>query len=292
MTHALHFAGVSLWRWDPEQRRERHLLHDVDWTVRPGEHWALLGANGAGKTTLMNVAAAVHHPSAGTAEVLGHRLGRVDLRQLRALIGLVEARTSRAFRQRLTAGEVVLTGATGTIALRPALLDDAARARAATLLERFGCDELTDRPYDACSQGERQRVLLARALMPRPSLLLLDEPASGLDLPGRESLLRAITTIAREEPETATVTVTHHVEELPPSTTHALLLRDGAAVVAGAASATLTGAHLSATFAMPIEVDRVGGRWVARADESCGQNPWIQPDDLGQGARSPMSRSR
>ncbi|HST39463.1 MAG TPA: ATP-binding cassette domain-containing protein [Conexibacter sp.] len=268
MTPALDLAGVSLWRWDAEQRRERHLLRDVDWTVRPGEHWALLGANGAGKTTLMNVAAAVHHPSDGTADVLGQRLGRVDLRELRARIGLVEARTSRAFRQRLSAGEVVLTGAAGTIALRSATVDDAARARAAALLRRFGCAALADRPYDACSQGERQRVLLARALMPRPSLLLLDEPATGLDLPGREALLSAVATIAREEPETATVTVTHHVEELPASTTHALLLRDGAVVAAGEAETTLTGANLSQTFATPVRVDRIGDRWMARAEAS------------------------
>lgn len=268
MTPALDLTGVSLWRWDAELQRERHLLRDVDWTVRPGEHWALLGANGAGKTTLMNVVAAVHHPSDGTADVLGHRLGRVDLRVLRARIGLVEARTSRAFRQRLTAEQVVLTGATGTIALRPASLDDATRARAAGLLSRFGCGELADRPYDTCSQGERQRVLLARALMRSPSLLLLDEPATGLDLPGREALLSAVATIAHEEPETATVTVTHHVEELPSSTTHALLLRDGAVIASGPAVATINGANLSATFDTPVRVDHVDGRWMARAQAS------------------------
>jgi iron complex transport system ATP-binding protein len=268
VTPALDLNRVSLWRWDPEHQREKHLLRDVDWTVRPGEHWALLGANGAGKTTLMNVVAAVHHPSDGTADVLGHRLGRVDLRMLRERIGLVEARTSRAFRQRLTAEEVVLTGATGTIALRPGRLDEATRARAVALLDRFGCGELADRPYDTCSQGERQRVLLARALMRRPSLLLLDEPATGLDLPGREALLTAVATIAREEPETATVTVTHHVEELPASTTHALLLRDGAVVAAGAAGETISGANLSATFGTPVRVDRVDGRWMARAQAS------------------------
>ncbi|MDO8186103.1 ATP-binding cassette domain-containing protein [Conexibacter sp. JD483] len=266
MTRALDLTGVSLWRWDAEQQRERHLLRDVHWTVNPGEHWALLGANGAGKTTLMNVAAAVHHPSDGTADVLGERLGRVDLRALRGRIGLVEARTSRSFRQRLTAEQVVLTGATATIALRPGALGDDERERASGLLARFGCGELADRPYDACSQGERQRVLLARALMRRPALLLLDEPATGLDLPGREALLQAVATIAREEPETATVTVTHHVEELAPSTTHALLLRDGAVVAAGAAEQTISGANLTATFDTPVRVDRVGGRWLARAE--------------------------
>lgn len=266
MTPALDLSAVSLWRWDAERRRERHLLREIDWTVRPGEHWALLGANGAGKTTLMNVAGAVHHPSAGTADVLGHRLGRVDLRELRGRIGLVEARTSRSFRQRMTAEQVVLTGATASIAPRPGAQVTGDRARARELLERFGCGGLADRPYDACSQGERQRVLLARALMRRPALLLLDEPATGLDLPGREALLAAVASIAAEEPETATVTVTHHVEELPGSTTHALLLRDGVVVAAGPAAETIASGPLSDCFGTPVVVDRVGGRWLARAE--------------------------
>lgn len=266
MTPAVDLSAVSLWRWDPEHQRERHLLHDVHWTVRPGEHWALLGANGAGKTTLMNVAGAVHHPSAGTAEVLGHRLGRVDLRDLRRQIGLVEARTGRSFSQRMTAEQVVLTGATASIALRADGLGEPERERARALLERFGCRDRADRPYDACSQGERQRVLLARALMRSPALLLLDEPATGLDLPGREALLAAVATIAAQEPQTATVTVTHHVEELPPSTTHALLLRDGRVVAAGPAETTIASGPLSECFGTPVVVDRVGGRWLARAE--------------------------
>ena len=266
MTPALDLSSVSLWRWDPEHQRERHLLRDVDWTVRPGEHWALLGANGAGKTTLMNVAGAVHHPSSGTADVLGHRLGRVDLRALRERIGLVEARTARSFRRRMTAEQVVLTGATASIALRRDRVGDADRERARALLERFGCAAKADRPYDDCSQGERQRVLLARALMRRPALLLLDEPATGLDLPGREALLAAVASIAAQEPETATVTVTHHVEELPSSTTHALLLRDGLVVAAGPAHETIASGPLSDCFGTPVAVDRVGGRWLARAE--------------------------
>ncbi|HEY4281290.1 MAG TPA: ATP-binding cassette domain-containing protein [Conexibacter sp.] len=266
MTPAIDLNGISLWRWDAERQVERHLLRDVDWTVGRGEHWALLGANGAGKTTLMNVAGAVTHPSEGTADVLGHRLGHVDLRELRQRIGLVEARTGRAFRERLTAEQVVLTGATGTIALRHHRIGDPERARARDLLQRFGCADKADRPYDSCSQGERQRVLLARALMRRPELLLLDEPATGLDLPGREALLAAVATIAREEPETATVTVTHHVEELPASTTHALLLRDGVVVAAGPAEQTISSGPLSDCFATEVRVDRVGGRWLARAE--------------------------
>jgi len=262
---ALALDRVSLWRWDPEQQRERYLLRDVDWTVQPGEHWALLGANGAGKSTLVSIAAAVTHPSEGSASVLGAQLGRVDLRRLRERIGLVEARTARAVSGRLSASEAVLTGATATIALRRRLIDDADRARAAELLERFGIAERADRAYESCSQGERQRVLLARALMRRPELLLLDEPTSGLDLPGREALLTAVASIAAAEPETATVTVTHHVEELPPSTTHALLLRDGEVVAIGPADEVIESAALSDCFGTPVRVDRIEGRWMARA---------------------------
>ncbi len=265
-THvALRLTGVSLWRWDAEAQRERFLLRDVDWTVRAGEQWAVLGANGAGKSTLVSIAAAMTHPSSGSAEVLGERIGGVDLRELRKRIGHVEARTARAVSGRLTALEVVLTGASATIALRRQALGEDDRRRAAELLERFGCGELATRTFDSCSQGERQRLLLARALMRRPPLLLLDEPTTGLDLPGREALLAAVASIAAEEPEAATVTVTHHVEELPPTTTHALLLRDGVVVASGPADAVIESAALSTCFDTPVRVDRLDGRWLARA---------------------------
>jgi iron complex transport system ATP-binding protein len=234
------------------------LLGDVDWTVAPGEHWAMLGPNGAGKTTLLNLAAAVSHPSEGSVEVLGQTLGKVDMRALRERIGTVEARLGRRIRGLATGLEVVLTGATGSIALLHDRIGDPERERAARLLEEIGATALRDRRYETCSQGERQRLMLARALMDEPELLLLDEPTAGLDLPSRERLIASLDAMAKAKPELPTVTVTHHLEEIPSSTTHALLL------AAGRIAETLTAEHVSNTFEIPVEVTRHGDRWAAR----------------------------
>jgi len=262
---ALRMAGVGVWTVAERTGERRPIVSGVDWEVRPGEHWALLGPNGAGKTTLLGLAGAVRHPSAGTVEVLGERLGRTDVRRLRGRIGAVDARSARAFPVWLTAEEVLLTGATGTIQPLWERYGARERGRARELLESFGCGPLRERPFASCSDGERQRVRLARALMADPSLLLLDEPASGLDLPAREALLAALARLEHLRPGLATITVTHHVEEIAASTTHALLLRAGRVVAAGPAPEVLTGEHLSACFAMHVEVRRLGGRWAAWA---------------------------
>lgn len=240
------------------------LLSGVTWTVRAGEQWALLGPNGAGKSTLLALTGAVRHPSAGAVTVLGGRLGRVDMPTLRRRIGVVDP----AFRilDWLTAVEVVLTGVTGTI--RP-LMDryrPADHERARHLLALLGCADLADRKISTCSQGERQRVRLARALMPEPELLLLDEPATGLDLPAREALLGALGSLAAARPTLATVLVTHHLEELPTSTSHALLLRDGAVVGCGPVTEVLADRMVSRCFGFGVRVGRDGGRWSARAE--------------------------
>jgi iron complex transport system ATP-binding protein len=248
--------GVRVWAPDGTE-----LLRGVTWRVRAGEHWALLGPNGAGKTTLLSMAGARRHPSAGTVRVLGERLGKVDVRELRRLIGVVD----QALRMpdELTAESVVLTGATGSVQPLWHRYGAGDRQRARQLLELMGCAHLAARRVGTFSQGERGRVRIARALMPSPRLLLLDEPASGLDLAARELLLAALRELASFEPDLATVVVSHHLEDLPPHTTHALLLAGGDVVTAGEVDGALTGEAVSACFGLGVEVQRHDGRWLA-----------------------------
>jgi iron complex transport system ATP-binding protein len=260
---AIRMSAVTVWRWVAAEERRAVLLHDLDWTVERGEHWVILGPNGAGKTTLLNLAAAFSHPSEGTVEVLGHRLGAVDMRKLRESIGTVEPGLARRIQGRYLGTEVVLTGATGSIALLHDRITDEHRARADRLMAEIGVEALRERRFENCSQGERQRLLLARSLMDEPDLLLLDEPTSGLDLPSRERLIASLDAMAEANADLPTVLVTHHLEEIPSTTTHALLLRDGAIVAAGQAPAVLTSAAVSTTFDIEVDVAHTSGRWAA-----------------------------
>jgi len=251
----------------------KSLLDGVDWQVDYGDHWAILGPNGAGKTTLLSLAAAVRHPTVGTVTVLGHRLGRVDLRELRRHLGLV-ASSQRLIDEELleeegaTALTVVLTGHTGTSAPLWDRYGQAERERALRLLADLGCKDLAERPFRVCSQGERARIRVARALMADPALLLLDEPFAGLDLPAREDLIAAVENLALTRPVLTTVTVTHHLEEVPSTTTHAMLMHDARVLAAGPVAEVLTPANLSDCFGLPLHVDRMDGRWYARAVRS------------------------
>jgi iron complex transport system ATP-binding protein len=256
-------SAVTVWRWIAAEDRRAVLLRDVDWTVEPGQHWVVLGPNGAGKTTLLNLAAAISHPSEGTVEVLGERLGAVDMRRLRESIGTLEPGLSRKIRGRYTGYEVVLTGATGSIALLHDRVTDEDRARADRLMGEIGVEPLRDRKFEDCSQGERQRLLLARSLMDEPDLLLLDEPTTGLDLPSRERLIASLDAMAEANADLPTVIVTHHLEEIPATTTHALLIRDGAIVAAGPAPTVLTSKSVSTTFDIEVQVAHHTGRWAA-----------------------------
>jgi iron complex transport system ATP-binding protein len=253
----LRLREVSVRRFTTDQL----ILDGVDWTVRPGEHWALLGANGAGKTTLLRLLGALMHPTSGEVEVLGSRLGRVDVRELRARIGHVNS--AQRVPQDLTAQAVVLTGHSGTVQPLWRTYDDEVRLRARDLLAELGVKELTDRPYGVCSGGQRARVLIARALMADPALLLLDEPFNALDLPSREDLVEAMHLLAEGRPHLATVTVTHHLEELFPAVSHALLLREGRILSRGPVDDVLTGSLLTACFGRDITVARHDGRWSA-----------------------------
>lgn len=260
---AIRMSAVTVWRWVAAEERRAVLLSEVDWTVEPGQHWVVLGPNGAGKTTLLNLAAAVSHPSEGTVEVLGETLGAVDMRKLRESIGTLEPGLTRKIRGRYTGFEVVLTGATGSIALLHDRVTDDDRARADRLMGEIGVEPLRDRRFEDCSQGERQRLLLARSLMDDPDLLLLDEPTTGLDLPSRERLIASLDAMANGNGNLPTVIVTHHLEEIPATTTHALLLRDGATVAAGDIATVLTSSAVSTTFDIEVQVAHHAGRWAA-----------------------------
>jgi iron complex transport system ATP-binding protein len=247
------------------RRGSKLLLDRINWTVEEDERWAVLGPNGAGKTTLLQVAAASLHPTSGTAYVLGERLGGVDVFELRPRIGLA----SSAIAARIPAGEqvrdIVVSAGYAVIGRWREAYGRLDVRRATRLLDRFGVGLLGERTYGTLSQGERQRVLIARALMTDPELLLLDEPAAGMDLGGREDLLRRLTRFAADPNAPASVLVTHHVEELPPGITHVLLLREGRIVAAGPAPTTLTAANLEATFGLALDLERTDGRWFARA---------------------------
>ena len=255
----LQFVDVTV------RRGDNVLLDAINWTVEEDERWAVLGPNGAGKTTLLQIAAASMHPTSGEVWVLGERLGSVDVFELRPRIGLASA----AIAQRIPNGErvvdVVVSAGYSVLGRWREAYGRLDVRRAGRLLDRVGVGGLTERSYGTLSQGERQRVQIARALMTDPELLLLDEPAAGMDLGGREDLLRRLTAFAADPDAPASVLVTHHVEELPPGISHVLLLRDGQVVAAGLARDVLTDEHLSATFGLDLRVEHVAGRWYARA---------------------------
>jgi iron complex transport system ATP-binding protein len=237
------------------------ILGPVSLSIRHGESWAIVGPNGSGKSTLMDLAGGVRHPTSGFVELFGDRSGAVDVRETRARIGFVGHHVAEAIPLHFAARDVVLTGKRSTLVPWMQTFDADDRRRADTVLERVGCADLAQRPLATCSQGERQRVLLARALFGRPELLLLDEPAAGLDLPGRELLLEALTSTADATP--TTVLVSHHVEEIPRTATHAALLRRGRLVASGPIRDVLTDADMTACFDLPVSVSSGNGRWRA-----------------------------
>ena len=242
---------------------ERLVLRGVDWHVRPGERWVVLGPNGAGKSSLLRLAASYEMPSSGRAHVLGEQLGRVNVWTLRTRIGWASPGTARLLKPYLTVRQAIVTGLRAVMTMFRQEYDDHEWQRAELLGHRAGLGALLDRRVDQLSEGERQRLLLARMLMPDPDLLLLDEPTAGLDLPGRERLLAQLTALGEQERPQAIVMVTHHFEEIPPGFTHALLLRDGAVVAAGELAAVLTAQNLAACFGVGLTLEHRDGRWWA-----------------------------
>jgi len=246
-------------------RDGRSLLDAVDWQVGPGERWVVLGPNGSGKTTLLSVAAMRLLPTVGQVAVLGQRYGRCDARAVRQRVALVSGSLARQVHPAVSAHDVVVTGRTGALEPWWQSSTDADHARAAALLAAAGLADASARPFGVLSEGERQQVLLARALVGRPELLLLDEPAAGLDLGARERLVRRLAEVASDPEAPPMVLITHHVEEIPPGVTHALLLRGGGVVAAGPIGDVLRSDTVSACFGVEVAVGSDGGRWHAQA---------------------------
>jgi len=259
MTAVVELAGVTIVRGDSR------LVDGIDWTIDEADRWVVIGPNGAGKTTLLQVLAAQLHPTSGVAGLLGEVLGAVDVFELRPRIGL----TSAALADRLPKGErvsdVVVSASYAVLGRWIEEYDELDHERAAALLTELGIGHLADRTFGTLSEGERKRVQIARALMTDPELMLMDEPAAGLDLTGREQLVRSLSSIATAVGAPAMVLVTHHVEEIPPGFTHALLLKQGRVVAAGPMDEALTDETLSDTFDLALTLKQEDGRYTARA---------------------------
>ncbi len=258
MAAVLEFAGVTV------RRGQATLLDQISWTVEEDERWVILGPNGAGKTTLLQVASARMHPTEGVVGILEEVLGAVDVFELRPRIGLTSAALAERIPRHELVADVVVSASYGVLGRWREDYDALDHARARDLLEEVGAIHLADRTFGTLSEGERKRVQIARALMTDPELLLLDEPAAGLDLGGREDLVSTLSVLALDADSPATVLVSHHVEEIPPGFTHALLLRKGAVVAQGLLDDVLTEQHLSAAFGMPLTLRHEDGRWAAR----------------------------
>ncbi len=258
MDPVLELADVTV------SRGQVTLIEGIDWTVEEDERWVVLGPNGAGKTTLLQVASAQIHPARGVAGILGEVLGTVDVFELRPRIGLTSAALADRIPRQERVHDVVVSASYGVLGRWREKYDELDHQRAADLLTEVGAARLADRTFGTLSEGERKRVQIARALMTDPELLLLDEPAAGLDLGGREDLVSLLSVLATDEASPATVLVSHHVEEIPPGFTHALLLRGGGVVAAGPLEEVLNEQILSATFGMPLRLTHEDGRWAAR----------------------------
>ena len=258
MTAVLEFAEVTV------RRGQSTLLDGIDWTVEEDERWVVLGPNGAGKTTLLQVAAAHIHPTTGVAGILDEVLGTVDVFDLRPRIGLTSAALAERIPRHELVHDVVVSASYGVVGRWREDYDVLDHERADELLVEVGAAHLSGRTFGTLSEGERKRVQIARALMTDPELLLLDEPAAGLDLGGREDLVSTLSVLAADETSPATVLVSHHVEEIPPGFTHALLLREGHVVAAGPVEDVIAAPTLSDTFGMSLQVSHEDGRWAAR----------------------------
>ncbi len=258
MSAVVELADVSV------VRGGARLLSHVDWTVEEDERWVVLGSNGAGKTTLLQVLSTHLHPSEGVAGILGEVIGAVDVFELRPRIGLTSASLGDRVPPSERVSDVVVSASYAVLGRWRETYDDSDHERAGRLLDELGVRDLAGRAFGTLSEGERKRTLIARALMTDPELLLLDEPAAGLDLGGREDLVSTLSVLATDPESPVTILVSHHVEDVPPGFTHVLMLRKGEVVVAGPIEKALNARALSETFGLPLTLESVDGRYAAR----------------------------
>ena len=242
------------------RRGKTTILHSVSWSVERGQHWAILGANGSGKTSLLSALTGYLTPSGGEIAVLGRRYGRTDWRELRKQIGLVSSSVRQMMAESEPALETIISGKHAMIDFQ-GRITRADRTRASRILKQIECDYLAERPWAFLSQGERQRVLIGRALMARPPLLILDEPCAGLDPVAREHFLQFLDRLGRKESAPTLVLVTHHVEEIMPVFSHALLLKAGQVLAAGKKEDVLRSQVLSGAFASSLRLLAISGRY-------------------------------
>ncbi|CAB4875677.1 unannotated protein [freshwater metagenome] len=249
-TEALRFGRVCF------VREDRRILDDINWSVRSDQRWLILGANGSGKTTMVRMASMYEHPSSGSVTALGETLGSTDVRQLRRRIGVMSAAVGAQLRPQLSAQDTVVTAKFAALETWWHTYTEADYERARACLARLNVAQYAERTMGTLSSGEQQRVLLARALMNEPGLLVLDEPSARLDLGGREQLVAALAELTTDPAAPPLILVTHHVDEVPPGMTHVLLLREGKVLVAGEIDDVLTAEALSDCFAMPLTLER------------------------------------
>ncbi|WP_124054765.1 ABC transporter ATP-binding protein [Arcanobacterium ihumii] len=259
MGDVLEVADVSV------RRGGNIILSHVNWSVNEGERWIVLGANGAGKTTLIQLVSGRMHPTEGRVSIIGEELGKVNLSELRPLVGLSSSALDAKIPDTERVLDVVRTAAYGMTASWNESYDQEDDGRARSVLASLGVDHLSERKYGTLSSGEKKRVGIARALMPNPEVLVLDEPASGLDLGGRENLLRSLSDLSGEVAAPVMIMVTHHVEEIPRGFTHALLLKDGAVFASGEINEVITSKNISDIFNVEVSIEENAGRFSLRS---------------------------
>lgn len=254
------------------RRGGRTLVGPVTWQVELDERWVIIGPNGAGKTTLIRMAAAEEFPSGGKAFVMGEQLGRTDMRDLRSMIGISSSALGNRIPDGEKVGDLVISAGYAVLGRWREEYEEMDFDQAVDTLEQVGAYHLMDREWGTLSEGERKRVLIARALMANPELLILDEPGAGMDLGGREDLVGYLGDLAMDADAPAIVMITHHVEEIPFGFTHALLLDEGQVVAQGLIDTVMTSENLSRTFHQPIDVAKIGDRFFARRIRSGGNH--------------------